>query len=394
MSNLHREYPHLLFKKHWDLSTNALIHLGQCEAYVRAINNTTILPHHYNHLMNVALLKAAQATTAIEGNTLSDDEIKKIMEGQKLPPSKAYQETEVRNILDAFNILLQEIIEHKIEHLITIDLLKRFHKMVGQNLGKYFNAIPGHLRNNDVIVGTYRCPDHRDVPVLLERLCVWLRNEFKFGKKEQSFSDVLIQAIITHLYIVWIHPFSDGNGRTGRLVEFYILLRGGNPDIASHILSNYYNHTRTAYYLQIEKATKEKDLSGFIEYALLGFRDGLIQTLEIIQKSQFENTWQKLIYYKFDETRSNVSNELFKRLRTLALELPVNKFVTIQDIPNTSIPLAKLYSRISAKTIRRDLEKLIEMQLVSKQNDKYVANTDILRSMIARRKAVNSKADK
>ena len=46
--------------------------------------------------MKVALLKGAQATTAIEGNTPSDEEITKVMDNIKLPPSKEYQEIEVR----------------------------------------------------------------------------------------------------------------------------------------------------------------------------------------------------------------------------------------------------------------------------------------------------------
>lgn len=382
----HREYPHLLFRRHWDLSAKALNLLGQCEAYVKAINNTPILPHHYSELMNVALMKGAQATTAIEGNTLSDQEIQKIMDNQKLPPSKEYQEIEVRNILNAFNELLTELLNGGDGHFISKDLLLRFHKLVGQNLGEHFAAIPGQLRNSDVIVGRYRCPDYRDVPALLDSLCHWLRQEFKYGQKEQPFTEVVIQAIVTHVYIEWIHPFGDGNGRTGRLVEFYILLRGGNPDIASHILSNYYNLTRTEYYRQIEKATENRNLSEFIEYALLGFRDGLVQTLEVIQRSQFQNTWQKLIYDKFDAIRDNSRPDTFKRQRTLALELPFDVEFTASKVPTMTIRLARAYSSVVEKTIQRDIEKLVELDLVKKTGNGFVANIDSLRSMIAKRR--------
>jgi Fic family protein len=380
------EYPHLLFRKHWEFKEETLLMLGQCEAFVKAINNTPIMPHHYEALMNVALLKGAQATTAIEGNTLSDEEIKKMMEGQKLPPSKQYQEKEVRNILDAFNELLNEIVEEKKENFITIDLIRRFHKMVGKELGEHFAAIPGELRNNMVIVGKYRCPNYEDVPILLEKLCQWLKEEFKFKQKEQSFAEILIQAIVSHIYIEWIHPFSDGNGRTGRLVEFYTLLRGGNPDISSHILSNYYNLTRTEYYRQIEKATEKRNLTEFIEYALLGYRDGLEQTLEIIQKSQFENTWKKLIYDKFDEIRSEMTDDVFKRVRTLAVEMPIDKEFSVADVNNLSIPLAKAFTNVSEKTILRDIDRIMKLELIKESNKKYIANTALIRGMIAKKK--------
>ncbi|MCX6252416.1 MAG: Fic family protein [Bacteroidetes bacterium] len=385
-AEIRRDYPHLLFKKHWELSNSAWLLVGQCEAYVRAIINTPILPHHYEKLMNVALMKGAQATTAIEGNTLSDEEIQKLMDGQKLPPSKEYQEIEVKNILDALNELLNEVVEEKVDNIITVDLIKRFHKMVGKDLGEHFAAIPGVLRNNEVVVGTYRCPDHRDVPVLLENFCNWIRDEFKFGQKVQSFGEVLIQAITSHVYIEWIHPFSDGNGRTGRLLEFYILLQGGNPDIGSHILSNYYNLTRPEYYRQIEKARENKGLSCFIDYALLGFRDGLDQTLRIIQNSQFENTWRKLIYDQFDAIKSEMREEVFKRQRQLALEFPFDKGLTVAEISILSVHLAKTYANVSEKTIQRDIDKLIELKLVKKIEDRFYANTDILKSMVAKKK--------
>lgn len=386
---LHRDYPHLLFKKHWELSDSAWLLVGQCEAYVRAIINTPILPRHYEKLMKVALLKGAQATTAIEGNTLSDEEIQKLMEGQKLPPSKRYQEIEVKNILDALNELLNEVVEEKVDNKITVDLIRRFHKMVGKDLGEHFAAIPGVLRNNEVVVGTYRCPDHRDIPILLEQFCNWIGDEFKFGQIAQTFGEVLIQAIISHLYIEWIHPFSDGNGRTGRLLEFYILLRGGNPDIGSHILSNYYNLTRPEYYRQIEKARENNDLSCFIDYALLGFRDGLEQNLTIIQNSQFENTWQKLIYDQFDTIRSGMREEVFRRQRQLALEFPFDQGLKTPEISVLSVHLAKTYANVSEKTIQRDIDKLVELRLVKKIEDRFFANTDILKSMIAKKKQPN-----
>lgn len=91
---LHREYPHVQFRKHWSLSDRALMLLGQCEAYVEGMYNTPILPPQYAELMQVALLTGAQDTTAIEGNTLLDEDIRLIMADEKLPPSKEYQEIE------------------------------------------------------------------------------------------------------------------------------------------------------------------------------------------------------------------------------------------------------------------------------------------------------------
>ena len=312
---LNRDYPHMPFVKKWEISNSGWLLLGQCEAFVRAIENTPILPIYYDQLMRVSLLKGAQSTTAIEGNTLTDDEVLEVLEGNRLPPSKEYQQIEVANVVNALNELLSELLEFRVDNYISPELLKRFHKMIGRDLGENFAAIPGQLRSNDVIVGHYRCTDYNDVPALLDNLCDWMKREFAFGKSNQQFHGVLIQAIVCHVYIEWIHPFSDGNGRTGRLAEFYIMLRGGNPDIASHILSNYYNQTRQLYYRHLDEASVTGDLSEFIEYALLGFRDGLVQKLLEIQKSQFENTWQRHIYDTFDNIKDVIRNDSFRRQR-------------------------------------------------------------------------------
>ncbi len=136
-----------------------------------------------------------------------------------------------------------------------------------------------------------------DVRTLSSRsFCEFLKNEFKFESGNNTFIDVIIEAIVAHVYIEWIHPFGDGNGRTGRLVEFYILLRGGLPDIALHILSNHYNFTRNEYYRQLQKSSESRNLTEFIRYAIVGLRDGLEKTLSTIQQCQIEITWMKFIY--------------------------------------------------------------------------------------------------
>jgi Fic family protein len=360
--------------------------LGQSVAYIRAINNTPIMPQYYNSLMNVALVKGAQSTTAIEGNTLSDEEINKLRAGEKLPPSKEYQEREVKNILDAFNEILYETVYEKKEQLISAELLLRFHKLVGKELGEHFEAIPGKFRENDVVVGTYRGPDYRDVPELINKYCDFLK-EFNFQSGKQLFSDIIIQAIVAHVYLEWIHPFGDGNGRTGRLVEFYILSRGGNPDISLHILSNHYNNTRPEYYRQLDKAGKTKDLSEFLEYAIVGFRDGLAQILDKIQESQMFTTWQRYVYDKFNDVEIG-QREVFKRRRRFGLDLPLDTKFSLQEIPTLNITMAHLYSGISEKTLLRDIEELLKLDILKKEGNFYFANISAVNKMFAKRKGL------
>lgn len=373
-------HKHLMFKKHWEITDRCLYQIGECDALVQTISNIPLKPKDRQRLLQLSLIKGAQATTAIEGNTLSEDEIEKIQEGWKLPPSKEYLEIEVKNILDAVNILLNEIsIEGKIR-IVTPDLIKEFHNMIGRNLGQYFDAIPGSFRTDNRVVGTDRVPEYKHAPVLIERLCDWLHREFHFSDG-QSFQTSVVQAIVTHVYIEWIHPFADGNGRTGRLLEFYLLLRNGLPNIVSHILSSFYNETRSEYYRQLNNARKTKDLTAFIEYAVQGFRDGLKENVRIIQKSQFRIFWHNYIYEIFSDVKYT-KKEVFKRKREVALRMPINEAKTTDEISTLTPYLTRSYAKVGKPTILRDLKELMELELIVKEGKKYLANTKSLKSML------------
>ena len=129
-------------------------------------------------------------------------------------------------------------------------------------------------------MGRYRCPDHKMYHAV-DKLCQWLREEFKFIKIDLTFSEVVIQAIVTHVYIEWIHLWRwKRSHRTTSRVLYFVARRNTGYKVSTYFIQLITTPTRTVYYTQLEKATETKDLSKFIEYALLGFRDGLVQTLK------------------------------------------------------------------------------------------------------------------
>ena len=378
-------HPHIRFRKTWELTGVILYLLGQCESLVEAICETPLRPDYHQYLLGVSLQKGARATTAIEGNTLTDEEIKKVAEGDPLPPSKQYQEIEVRNVLKAMNQVLNEITVDEDIQQITPDLIRRLHETIGEGLGEHFDAIPGRFREDVRVVGRYRSPPPELVEDLLDRLCRWLQREFRSGSSQQSFRDAVVEAVVTHVYIEWIHPFDDGNGRTGCLLEFYILLRAGNPDIASHILSNHYNNTRPEYYRQLDRVGKTGDLTEFISYAVTGLRDGLQQTLKFTQQNLWETAWRSYIYDAFAK-RDYHKKSVFKRRRELMLRVPIGKTLTADEMALTTMDLAREYGRFDRRTLLRDIKILCDMKLIKRVGrDEFVANTEQLQLQKARR---------
>ena len=105
-------------------------------------------------------------------------------------------------------------------------------------------VVPGELRKHDVRAGSYRPPDWDLVPGLAQRLVRWLDelrgNIGVEARREDRFVAAVLSAIIAHVYIAWVHPFGNGNGRLARLVEVQILSESGVvPLVATNLLSDH-----------------------------------------------------------------------------------------------------------------------------------------------------------
>ncbi|MEW6326327.1 MAG: Fic family protein [Thermodesulfobacteriota bacterium] len=377
-----QDYPHISFQKNWRLDEETIFMLGQSESIIQAISSAPIKPEYRKQLRVVSLRKGARATTAIEGNTLSEEEVARIDEGKSLPPSKGYLQIEVKNVIDALNQIRSEVIAEDKAFILSPELIERFNYFVGKDLSEHFQGVPGEFRTSghNVVVGTYRPPPGEDVAPLMTQFCEWMKESFRYEEGKQSFPEQVLQAIVAHVYLAMIHPFGDGNGRTARLIEFYILLRAGLPDIASHILSNHYNDTRQEYYRQLDLCVRTRDLSGFIKYAVLGFRDGLRGVLDIVQMNLLEMSWHKFIYDVLDSKKATgKTRAIVKRRRTLALQFPVDKWNTPDDLIVGSGILAKEYARLSSTTLMRDLAELERLGLIVRDKDKYKGNIEIMR---------------
>jgi len=373
---------HISFMPKWNLNEKTSNLLGQCYAYINSMLNIPIRPDYRRQMLQVSLNKGALATTAIEGNTLSEEDLAQIQSGRDLEPSRKYQQQEVENILAAFNAILGELINEKKPEIVSPELIRRFNEMVGKNVGKAFNGNPGQFRRRNVFVGVYRPPSFEMVEEFVQKLCDWLIRNFHY-EQEQNIDEAVLEAIVAHVYIAWIHPFLDGNGRTARLLEFYLLMRAGVPSIASHILSNHYNDTRTEYYRQLQQTTETGDLSSFFQYALEGFRDGLEYTIDVIHKDQIESTWNNYVHDVIEKMQDEgKSRNTLRRIRQLAYRIPADRFYSLDEIMILTPEIAKEYRGLNQITLRRDLDLLVGKELLKTEKSKYRANYELLHSFL------------
>ncbi|MCB2186475.1 MAG: Fic family protein [Deltaproteobacteria bacterium] len=334
--------------------------LGECASKCEHVANVALKPAVSQKLMEVNLRKGVQATTAIEGNTLTEEEIQDVMnKGQEaVPPSRQYMAKEVQNVLVAFAECWQGVITEDVE-TISPDLIRHWHSLVLAGLELPEHVTPGDYRNCQVGAGTYRSAPPEDVAYLMDRYCQML-NDFPMPK-DQRIAYALIKAVVAHLYLAWIHPFGDGNGRTARLIELYFLASSGCPQPCVHLLSNHYNKTRSKYYLRLDEARKGAEgVVKFIEYAVQGFLDGLREQVDLIQGYQLRVAWESYIHEKFGKLKGEAN----RRRRDLILAMPFTGFISSAEIPDLSTEMARYYSKLTPKAITRDINALERMDLL------------------------------
>jgi len=350
--------------------------LGEAASKCEHIAGVPLRPAVAQSLHQLYLAKGALATTAIEGNTLTEKEVLAHLQGKlKLPPSKEYLGQEVDNIVTACNVIGERL--QKGDAALTTERVRGFNRQVLEKLTLEENVAPGEVRKHSVLVGNvYRGAPAEDCEFLLGRLCDWLAGgDFAAPEGMETFH-AIIKAVVSPLYLAWIHPFGDGNGRTARLVEFQILLGAGVPTPAAHLLSNHYNQTRAEYYRQLDRASKSGgDIAPFIEYAARGFVDGLREQLHKIRDQQWDVAWRSYVHEKFrDQSSANA-----KRQRDLVLELSTaSEPVAVGKISELTPRLAKAYAGISAKTLQRDLAAVEELGLVERKAEGVRAKRELI----------------
>lgn len=295
----------------------------------------------------VEFLKNAEATsthasTSIEGNPLPLTDVKQIIKNR--PEYIRDSEREVLN----YNTILKKINE-KIEKgsiNITLDLILSIHREITDKLLPVFKS--GKLRSEPVFVNNpilrktiYWPPDHSDVVSLINDL-------INFVDTNKKIIDSLILAGIFHKQLVIIHPFTDGNGRTTRLLTKILMAAMGLNTFNLFSFENYYNQNISRYFTMVGvkgnyyEIYKTIDFTEWLEYFTDGIIDELLRVGKILPKININPQTRLLPYH----------NKILKFIQNKG-------FITDDDY-------SKLVDRAKA-TRRLDFNKLISLKLIERK---------------------------
>lgn len=366
------------YRRQWSISPKTRYQLGECDALVAAIRSTPILPEDQRRLLDASLARGAHATTAIRGNLLLPDEVSELLAAERPSPEEHPHAAEVRNAAATAYRLMNDASTPDPTG-VDAALLRTVHRGIGDGLEEHFSATPGHFRSGPPPAGQH-APRPDRVPQLVDGLFAWLDREFQESGAGSDFGRAVIRAVVTHLYLLWIVPFDDGNGRAARLLESRTLIAAGVPAIASQVLTCFYHETHAEYFRQLELAARDRSPTSFIAYAVDGLRDGLRATLEEVQSAHFRNVWRGFVFDTFDR-QPHRKRTVFLRRRELMLAFPPEGTFEIDRVAVLDTRIARRYGGLSERTLRRDLVFLVRIGLLTEGEDGFSANTAALRPL-------------
>lgn len=389
MRTFERTHPWISFRLDMRLASPELwLLLGEAASKCEHIARVPLRPATAQQLHMVYLAKGVAATTAIEGNTLQEAEVLKAVEGTlEVSVSRQYLKQEVDNVIAACNRIGERIARNE-PTPVTPSAIAEYNALILERLPTDEGVVPGRVRQHSVVVGNvYRGAPAEDCHFLLEHLCLWLNGKDFEPRDGMEIVSGIIKAIVAHLYLAWIHPFGDGNGRTARLLEFDILLTAGVPSPAAHLLSNHYNQTRSEYYRQLDRASKSGgDVLPFLTYSVRGFVDGLRGQLEYIWDQQWDVVWRNYVHERFQ----NKNTQTDVRQRHLALDLRPEAWVDVARIAEVSPRLAKAYATKTPKTVQRDVASLIKLGLLERRGRQVRTRREVVLAFLPLRRNASS----
>ncbi len=244
-------------------------------------------------------IKTIQASLAIENNSLTLEQVTAILNGKHILGSPK-EILEVKNAIHVYDLFLQ------LNPLKESDLLKA-HRLMMKDLveenGKYRSVNVGIADGKKVV---HLAPPAKQVPLLMESLFTWLK---------KSKTHPLIKSCVFHYEFEFIHPFTDGNGRIGRMWQGLILTQW-KPVFAWIPIDTMIKNHQKDYYKALKISDTQANSTAFIIFMLQriieGIKDASIGVNGIV------NGTVKLIKENPYITLSELAIKLNKSRRTIS----------------------------------------------------------------------------
>jgi Fic family protein len=266
-----------MYSPRFTYNNKIINYLNRIEFARGILTQSSIIPELDATLKNRAFMKSVHASTAIEGNTLTFEDVGKLYNGQKVIARKN-EKQEVLNYIE----VLKEIDKIPLKSKLKEKTVLNIHKEISTNVLRdkfyegYYRDVEVRVENLQTGEVRYRPPSSLSVAELMKDLINWINNSNNVPN--------IIVAGVAHYEFVRIHPFIDGNGRTARALTSLILHIRGYDTKKYFTLDEYYDYNRKGYVDALKSADDSGDLTKWLEYFLEGFLVSILKVEDEIKR--------------------------------------------------------------------------------------------------------------
>jgi Fic family protein len=310
------------FKSLFQITPSIARNLMRIEMVKERIKNASLTTTVLKSLRETARLFSTHYSTMIEGNQLSLEQIKQVLEHNGHFPGRERDEQEVKGYYIALDQVEAWVAAHK---SITESMIQKLHALVMAGGKKKIIPTPYRTGQNVIRDGrsgaiVYLPPEAADVPHLMKELVDWI-------DQTNDIPSPLVAAV-AHYQFVTIHPYFDGNGRTARLLTTYILHYGGYDLKGLYSLEEYYAQNLGDYYQALTIGPShnyylgraEADITPWIEYFCKGMADACEKVLQQMAHAQQQGAPDQSRSLRSLDTKQRKILELFKDYETITTE--------------------------------------------------------------------------
>ncbi len=290
-----------------------------------------------NILINAIMINEAKTSSGIENIVTTHDEIYKAMI-RPIDTSPAAKE-----VVDYRSAIWQGYQLIKERQIININTIIKIQEKVEHNQAG-IRSVPGTVIKNTQTNEIVYTPPQEKTEILK-----YMKNLEDYINNDEDMVDPLIKLAIIHYQFESIHPFYDGNGRTGRILNILYLVLKDLIDAPILYLSKYIIRNKIEYYKLFQKTRETGNFEEWIIYMLIGIEEMSEETIGIINKIRDEII--------------NMKHELRNRTKIYSKELLEALFFEFY----TKIPYIQKQLDVSDKTAQKYLDILVEQGFLTSE---------------------------
>ena len=340
-----------MYQPKYTITNKLLKSINQIIQAHALIVNAPLKPRWEAGLKHRALVKSVHSSTHLEGNPLTEQEVDQVLQGKKT--KRKFRKRDVFEVTN-YHEVLQFISEAYNDPKLVINeaAIRHLHKLCMKNIEKMENEAGKYRMVQNYIVSgrdrqpIYTPPPAQDVPALMKDLVEWIQ------KAEQEEVSPFIISAIAHYEFESIHPFVDGNGRTGRALATLILYKMGYDTKSLFSLEEYFDTYPEQYYGQLNKIRKSYHESPHAD--LTEWTEFFVQAIGVEMKGVETEIKE---YLQQEELRTHVKRQ----------EINSRQFKAVKHLQKNGSLQSHEYAKrfkCSRDTAVRDLNELLERELI------------------------------